>query len=68
MSKSSSNHKKDDKAPLVKGTGESPGPIESANAAEALKSKPAEEADEEPKPFDFGGLPNRNLKKNLGCG
>ncbi len=20
------------------------------------------------KPFDFGGLPNRDLKKNLGCG
>ena len=20
------------------------------------------------KPFDFGGLPERNLKKNLGCG
>ena len=25
------------------------------------------EKDEE-KPFDFGGLPNRDLKKNLGCG
>lgn len=24
-------------------------------------------ADEE-KPFDFGGLPDRDLKKNLGCG
>jgi hypothetical protein len=23
---------------------------------------------EEEKPFDFGGLPNRDLKKNLGCG
>ena len=22
----------------------------------------------ESKPFDFGGLPDRNLKKNLGCG
>jgi hypothetical protein len=22
----------------------------------------------EEKPFDFGGLPNRDLKKNLGCG
>ena len=20
------------------------------------------------KPFDFGGIPDRNLKKNLGCG
>lgn len=25
------------------------------------------DADEE-KPFDFGGLPDRDLKKNLGCG
>ena len=25
-------------------------------------------ATEEDKPFDFGGLPNRDLKKNLGCG
>jgi hypothetical protein len=23
---------------------------------------------EEDKPFEFGGLPNRDLKKNLGCG
>jgi hypothetical protein len=23
---------------------------------------------EEKKPFDFGGLPDRDLKKNLGCG
>ncbi|HQQ98270.1 MAG TPA: hypothetical protein PLX35_13460 [Cyclobacteriaceae bacterium] len=25
------------------------------------------EAPTEEKPFDFGGLPARNLKKNLGC-
>ena len=24
--------------------------------------------DEEEKPFDFGGIPDRDLKKNLGCG
>ena len=24
--------------------------------------------DEDDDPFNFGGLPNRNLKKNLGCG
>jgi hypothetical protein len=24
--------------------------------------------DSENKPFDFGGLPDRDLKKNLGCG
>jgi hypothetical protein len=23
---------------------------------------------EKEKPFDFGGLPDRDLKKNLGCG
>ena len=23
---------------------------------------------EEDKPFDFGGIPDRDLKKNLGCG
>ncbi|MBY0435734.1 MAG: hypothetical protein K2U26_16670 [Cyclobacteriaceae bacterium] len=28
--------------------------------------KEASDADE--KPFDFGGLPDRSLKKNLGCG
>jgi len=26
------------------------------------------EDDREDSGFDFGGLPNRNLKKNLGCG
>lgn len=28
---------------------------------------PTKATDEE-KPFDFGGLPDRDLKKNLGCG
>ena len=32
---------------------------------EPLAPNPATEED---KPFDFGGLPNRDLKKNLGCG
>jgi hypothetical protein len=31
-------------------------------------SSPPDDADAERGPFDFGGLPNRNLKKNLGCG
>jgi hypothetical protein len=31
------------------------------------KSPPPAEA-EKKNPFDFGGLPDRNLKKNLGCG
>lgn len=26
------------------------------------------DATDDDNPFDFGGLPNRNLKKNLGCG
>jgi hypothetical protein len=29
--------------------------------------EPVPSADEA-KPFDFGGLPDRDLKKNLGCG
>lgn len=24
--------------------------------------------DDDEKPFDFGGIPDRDLKKNLGCG
>ena len=28
----------------------------------------SDEPTPEAKPFDFGGLPDRNLKKNLGCG
>jgi hypothetical protein len=43
----------------------------------AKKAEPKKEQDNKPvksepidddKPFDFGGLPNRDLKKNLGCG
>jgi len=30
--------------------------------------KPKEEIKPDEKAFDFGGLPDRNLKKNLGCG
>jgi hypothetical protein len=30
--------------------------------------KPAEAAIANENPFDFGGLPKRDLKKNLGCG
>jgi hypothetical protein len=32
------------------------------------KVKAPEPTDEPEKPFDFGGLPQRDLKKNLGCG
>jgi hypothetical protein len=37
---------------------------------EPMKAQPPAPAQgtEEDKPFDFGGLPNRDLKKNLGCG
>lgn len=34
------------------------------------KPRPKEEKphEEDENPFDFGGLPKRDLKKNLGCG
>jgi hypothetical protein len=35
---------------------------------EKAKTQPSEPQDEQEKPFDFGGLPQRDLKKNLGCG
>jgi hypothetical protein len=38
---------------------------QSANA-KVLKS--TEHVNQEDKPFDLGGLPERDLKKNLGCG
>jgi hypothetical protein len=33
-----------------------------------LVKKQSEMINEEEKPFDFGGMPSRDLKKNLGCG
>jgi hypothetical protein len=38
------------------------------NAKPQVETKKAEQPEDEEKPFDFGGLPNRDLKKNLGCG
>ena len=35
---------------------------------EPKKAEPPTPATEEDKPFDFGGFPDRDLKKNLGCG
>lgn len=37
---------------------------------EKAKTKPPKARQDEEKDgrFDFGGLPNRDLKKNLGCG
>ena len=32
------------------------------------KKPPIQPPQEKDDSFDFGGLPNRNLKKNLGCG
>lgn len=32
------------------------------------KKQPPEPEAEKDNAFDFGGLPDRNLKKNLGCG
>jgi hypothetical protein len=34
----------------------------------AEKNQPPGQEAETDKGFDFGGLPERNLKKNLGCG
>lgn len=32
------------------------------------KPKEVPQQIDEEKPFDFGGIPDRDLKKNLGCG
>lgn len=37
-------------------------------APEKTKTAAPQDASENDKPFDFGGLPDRDLKKNLGCG
>jgi hypothetical protein len=39
----------------------------SKKVKEKDKKQPPPEEAEKDKPFDFGGLPGRNLKKNLGC-
>ena len=45
---------------------------QSAISKKTIETKPLPVPDEktepEEKPFDFGGLPERDLKKNLGCG
>ncbi|MBX2944424.1 MAG: hypothetical protein KF725_01220 [Cyclobacteriaceae bacterium] len=40
-------------------------PKKKPKARKKKAEKPEEETDN---PFDFGGLPQRDLKKNLGCG
>jgi hypothetical protein len=39
-----------------------------APSAEGTKETTLPEKEGTDTPFDFGGLPNRDLKKNLGCG
>jgi hypothetical protein len=39
-----------------------------ARNEEASKSKPEQHPENVKTSFDFGGLPDRDLKKNLGCG
>jgi hypothetical protein len=42
---------------------------EKKKGVKKLKEIPADRIPEEPQDrFDFGGLPKRDLKKNLGCG
>lgn len=45
-------------------------PKEKKAVKKIVTEKPKElpRNDEESNPFDFGGIPNRDLKKNLGCG
>jgi hypothetical protein len=38
-----------------------------AAGSSAKRVDPVKPDEKEPNQFDFGGLPNRNLKKNLGC-
>ncbi|HEY9009122.1 hypothetical protein [Ohtaekwangia sp.] len=47
------------------------GESEKANVPKPQPEKPKEAAApefEQAKPHDYGGLPQRDLKKNLGCG
>ena len=43
-------------------------PSKKENPKQAKKEKLTLAKEESEKPFDFGGLPQRDLKKNLGCG
>jgi hypothetical protein len=43
-------------------------PSEVKLPARKQHAKEVEAPVDEEKPFDFGGIPDRNLKKNLGCG
>ena len=41
---------------------------ESKNKSVQIRKVEESAGDEKTDAMDFGGLPNRNLKKNLGCG
>jgi hypothetical protein len=41
--------------------------VKSKEKAKIKEQAPVTVPDEE-KPFDFGGMPQRDIKKNLGCG
>lgn len=41
---------------------------EGKKAKDKSKKQPPEQEADKDHGFDFGGLPERNLKKNLGCG
>lgn len=43
-------------------------PEEKASSQTEKAASDLEKDTSEEKPFDFGGLPQRDLKKNLGCG
>jgi hypothetical protein len=45
-------------------------PRNAGKTKRALQTEPKvkQSRDEESNPWDFGGMPNRDLKKNLGCG
>lgn len=55
---------RDDNREIVQPLPEALVATKSSKGPEAKSEDSAEDSD----PFDFGGLPNRNLKKNLGCG
>jgi len=51
---------------IVKPKKEKPAKEKKGKKPDPAKKSTASEPEE--KPFDFGGLPARDLKKNLGCG
>jgi|GEM_PF-1460183 len=52
----------------TEGDGSMPRPEEQVVKPDRQAQEQSEPHQEEEAPFDFGGLPKRDLKKNLGCG